>query len=80
MLPLHYDLYHVGGSWAQRQVFNTTMIEAAIRANNLPAAIGLVSELMSRKPHSQRLNQLLLRLRDKYFTENTRSPTKKIKL
>ena len=45
MLPLRYDFLSFGGSWAQRQVFNTTMIHAAINANKLQLALELVSEL-----------------------------------
>ena len=44
-LPLRYDLVRFGGSWAQRQVFSVTIIEAAIRANHVTLALGLVAEL-----------------------------------
>ena len=45
MLPLRYDFIHFGGSWAQRQVYSFTMIQAAIMANNIPIALALVTEL-----------------------------------
>ena len=45
MLPLRYDLIRLGGSWAQRQVFNVTMIQAAIKANKPSVALALVTEL-----------------------------------
>ena len=45
MVPLRYDFLNFGGSWAQRQVFNTTLIQAAINANKLQLALELVSEL-----------------------------------
>ena len=45
MLPLRYDFLRFGGSWAQRQVFSVTMIQAAVRANNIPVALALVTEL-----------------------------------
>ena len=45
LVPLRYDLHRLGGSWAQRQVFNLTMIQAAVNARNLPMAIALVAEL-----------------------------------
>ena len=45
MLPLRYDFLSFGGSWAQRQVFSITMIQAAIKANNLSLALALVTEL-----------------------------------
>ena len=45
MLPLRYDFLQFGGSWTQRQVFNITMIQAAVRANKLSLALALVAEL-----------------------------------
>lgn len=45
MLPLRYDFLRFGGSWAQRQVFSFTMIQAATKTNNLPLALALVTEL-----------------------------------
>ncbi len=46
MIPLRYQFLSFGGSWAQRQVFNVTMIQAAIKANNLSVALGLAAEMM----------------------------------
>ncbi len=46
MVPLRYEFLSFGGSWAQRQVFNVTMIQAAIKANNLSVALGLAAEMM----------------------------------
>ena len=45
MLPMRYDMIHMGGSWAQRQVFNVTFIQAAIKAGNHPLALSLLAEL-----------------------------------
>ena len=45
MLPLRYDFLRFGGSWTQRQVFNITMIQAAVRANKISLALALVAEL-----------------------------------
>ena len=45
MLPLRYDFRCFGGSWAQRQVFNVTMIQAAINANETSVALALVGEM-----------------------------------
>lgn len=45
LVPLRYDLQRLGGSWAQRQVFNLTMIHAAIKAQDTPMAMALISEL-----------------------------------
>ena len=66
MLPLRHDLHHVGGSWAQRQVFNVTMIEAAVRTKDLPVAIGLVAELQARKPYNRTLQLLLQKLKEEF--------------
>ena len=48
MLPLRYDLARFGGSYAQRQVFSVTLIEAAIRDKQIPLALALVAELKVR--------------------------------
>ena len=45
LLPLRYDLGSLGGSWAQRQVFSITLIQAAINSKQLPLALALVAEL-----------------------------------
>ena len=45
MLPLRYNFIRFGGSWAQRQVYNITMIQAAIKASKLSVALTLVTEL-----------------------------------
>ncbi len=66
MIPIRHDLVQVGGSWAQRQIFNATMIEAAVRSNDIRTALGLVAELRERKPKSRTLQQLFEKLREKY--------------
>lgn len=45
LMPLRYDFQKMGGSWAQRQVMNLTMIQAAINNNDLLVAFQLVAEL-----------------------------------
>ena len=45
MLSLRYDFWQFGGSWAQRQVFNVTLIHAAVKANQHSLALALVAEL-----------------------------------
>ena len=52
MLPLRYDFRSFGGSWAQRQVFSVTMIQAAVRANKTSLALALVTELKVGKKKS----------------------------
>lgn len=77
MLPLRHDLRSVGGSWAQRQIFNSTIIEAALRTQNIPVAMGLVAELLSRKPQNRRLRDLLLSLQERH--RDSQTAPKKIK-
>jgi hypothetical protein len=62
MLPLRYDFIHFGGSWAQRQVFSFTMIQAAVRANNIPIALALVTELKVSINKLLKINKLELEL------------------
>jgi len=44
-MPLQYDLISFGNSYAQRQIFSVTVIEAAVRAKQIPLALALVAEL-----------------------------------
>ena len=44
-IPLQYDLISFGNSYAQRQIFSVTVIEAAVRAKQIPLALALVAEL-----------------------------------
>ena len=81
MLPLRHDLQSIGGSWAQRQIFNCTAIEAAIRAGDISVATGLVAELSARKPQNGRLKALLDKLKTEALASNTEQPpSKKAKL
>ena len=70
MLPIKNNLFQVGGSWAQRQVFNVTMIEAAVKSNDIPTALGLVAELQARKPNNRTLQVLFKKLKESYISEN----------
>ena len=45
LVPLRYDIVHVGGSAAQRQVFFVTMIQAAIKSGQLKLALSLIAEM-----------------------------------
>jgi len=45
LVPLRYDIVQLGGSWAQRQVFSITLIQAAIKAGKLKLAQSLITEL-----------------------------------
>ncbi|XP_064398279.1 tetratricopeptide repeat protein 38-like isoform X2 [Halichondria panicea] len=66
MVPLRYEFLSFGGSWAQRQVFNVTMIQAAIKANNLSVALGLVAEMMAQKPHNPKYGKVFEMLQKSY--------------
>ena len=70
MLPIKNDLFQVAGSWTQRQVFNVTMIEAAVKSNDIPTALGLVAELHARKPNNRTLQVLFKKLKESYISEN----------
>lgn len=59
MLPLRHNFRQFGGSWAQRQVFNLTLIQAAIKAKKVSVAKGLIAELKAQKPRSRRLDEIL---------------------
>lgn len=59
MLPLRYSFRQFGGSWAQRQVFNLTLIQAAKRSGKVSVAKGLIAELRAQKPKSKRLEEIL---------------------
>jgi hypothetical protein len=58
MLPLRYDFIKFGGSWAQRQVFEMTMIMGAINGKDWCHALSLIIELKSLKPNSKLLQSL----------------------
>ena len=60
MLPLRYDFHYFGGSWAQRQVFSVTMIQAAVKANNLSLTLALVTE---RRPFVHTMPIIIIDLR-----------------
>lgn len=53
LLPLRYDLACIGGSHAQRDIFNQVLIEAAIRSNRLTLARSLLSERLAERPNSR---------------------------
>lgn len=80
MLPLRHDLVRMGGSWAQRQIFNVTMIEAAVQTKDVPTALGLVAELRARKPCNRTLQLLFQRLKEEYEELRKQPPAKKIKI
>ena len=52
MLPIRYDIQLVGGSHAQRDLFNQLLIDSAIKAGKLPLARGLLAERVALKPNN----------------------------
>jgi tetratricopeptide (TPR) repeat protein len=58
MLPIRYQVRRIGGSNAQRDLFNQTLIAAAINANRLPLARALLAERVSLKPNSRTARKL----------------------
>lgn len=52
LAPLRYRFAEFGGSHAQRDAIQQTLVEAAIRANDLPLARSLVAERIWVKPDS----------------------------
>lgn len=62
MLPIRHNFRQFGGSWAQRQVFQLTLIQAAVRAKKNSVAKGLIAELRAQKPRSKKLEQIIKNL------------------
>jgi hypothetical protein len=52
LYPVRFQVRHMGGSHAQRDVFHQILIEAAIRVGRLNLARALLSERLQRKPGS----------------------------
>lgn len=50
--PIRYDIRHVGGSTAQRDVFHRTLVSAAMKAGRLTLARALMSERSADRPTS----------------------------
>jgi tetratricopeptide (TPR) repeat protein len=52
LLPVRVDLWQIGGSYAQRDVVNWTLTEAAIRAGQRDIALSLAHERLDTRPRS----------------------------
>ncbi len=49
-LILRYEIYRIGGSHAQRDLFSQTLIEAALRSGRYPLARALTAERIATMP------------------------------
>jgi hypothetical protein len=58
LLPVRYQIRRIGGSNAQRDLFNQTLIAAAIGAGKLPLARALLAERVALKPNSRTARRL----------------------
>src|SRR5437762_643587 len=52
LIPVGFDLWQIGGSYAQRDVVNWTLIEAAVRAGRRDVALSLAYERLGTRPRS----------------------------
>ncbi len=50
LLPIRYHLHKLGGSHAQRDLFNMVLIDSALKSNRINVAKMLISERMGRLP------------------------------
>jgi tetratricopeptide (TPR) repeat protein len=52
LMPAMYDLWQIGGSYAQRDVVTWTLTEAALRAGRRDVALALAHERLGQRPRS----------------------------
>jgi hypothetical protein len=52
LLPVRFDLWQIGGSYAQRDVVDWTLTEAARRAGQREVALSLAHERLAARPRS----------------------------
>jgi hypothetical protein len=52
LLPARFDLWKMGGSKAQRDVIDWTLLEAAVRAEQRDIAVSLAHERLAMRPQS----------------------------
>ncbi|HSQ72977.1 MAG TPA: tetratricopeptide repeat protein, partial [Rubrivivax sp.] len=59
--PVRSNAHRFGGSHAQRDLVDLTLIEAAQRAGDVPLAAGLAAERRAQRPHSALARHLAAR-------------------
>ena len=64
ILPLRGSAHRFGGSHAQRDVLDLTLIEAALRSGDRACALALTTERIARKPHGTFAHALHRRSQD----------------
>ena len=52
LIPVGFDLWQIGGSYAQRDVVTWTLTEAAARAGKRDIALALAHERLGQRPRS----------------------------
>jgi hypothetical protein len=52
LLPVRFDLWQIGGSYAQRDIVDWTLTEAAVRAGQREIALSLAHERLATRPRS----------------------------
>ena len=52
LLPARADLWRMGGSYAQRDLIDWTLAEAAVRAGQRDVAVSLAHERLGLRPES----------------------------
>ena len=52
LLPVRFELSRIGGSYAQRDMIDWTLAEAAVRAGQRDVAVSLARERLTTRPHS----------------------------
>lgn len=62
LLPIRYDIRRIGGSHAQRDLFNQTLIAAAIGAGRINLARALLAERLALKPNSRSAQRMVAQL------------------
>jgi len=60
---IRHHAHRFGGSHAQRDLLDLTLIEAALRGHDAPLALGLAAERLARRPHSPSAQRLAQRAR-----------------